>query len=60
MENGPDTSLVGRRVSWKGVNRTESGVVVREDEKGVFVRLDNNKYVILQRDGMAIASAPLP
>ena len=52
--------MVGERISWKGVNRIESGIVEQEARITVGnreiwsyeVRLDNGKYVIVSEDSV--------
>ena len=41
--------MVGERIYWKGANRIETGVVESEEGERYTVRLDNGKYVIVNK-----------
>lgn len=45
----------GQRIWWKGMNRTESGVVESEDPHGWLVRLDNGKYAVVPEESVSHA-----
>lgn len=40
------------RISWLGVNRIESGEVIREDESDFLVLLDNGKKVLIDKNSV--------
>ena len=40
------------RISWLGVNRLESGEVIREDESDFLVLLDNGKQVLIDKNSV--------
>lgn len=38
---------IGDRVSWRGINRTYTGIVERLDDAGALVLIDGGGYMIL-------------
>ena len=42
-----DNLHIGDRVSWRGLNRTYTGIVERLDDAGALVLIDGGGYMIL-------------
>lgn len=44
----------GTRVSWEGVSRRHYGIVRSPAPKGLYVQLDNGKYVIAAEESLRV------
>ena len=46
----PDTVNPGERIGWRTLNGYAAGIIVSNDDRGVFVRCDNGKAMILSTE----------
>ena len=44
----------GTQVNWRGVNRTETGVVISKEEMGYLVKLNNGRAVIVPEESIKL------